>query len=324
MKKQVRIIFGILVLVIAGSRLLADEGIILKLRIYQGVRDSGSIDQEKLNAYTLKKIADTYILSDREVGKEKNSIIKIYNLKYAHYLYKLAMLLKKGSRVETRQGLVLNKRKMNIRIERPFDEKLDLFRVGILSREKDREPLLESKIIISAGKTAVLGFEDSEGMVFFLAINRMKERTEKNIESAKTIEFPKLTSRSVPPYPPEALAKNISGVVILECHTDLQGKVNKIHVKEGPKELAEPARADILKWRYSPWKINGKAEPVRMHLMIFYTIIENSNKSIDTSEKGISETLEKYKPLMRKWQITYPVSAENQAILEVIIAEGKK
>jgi hypothetical protein len=311
------------IVVFGFSWLQADEGVVVKMRLYRGVRDLGKMDQDKMDVYALRKIADACILSDQQASMEKKSIIKIYNLNYAHNLYKLALLLKRGSMVQTRKGLILNKRKTNLRIEW-LAGKPDLFRVGIFPVGKQKKPLLISEIIIPAGKTAVLGFEDSEGKVFFLAINRMKDRTSKDSESAKTVEFPKLISRSAPPYPPDALAKGISGIVILECHTDLEGKVNKIHVIEGPQELTEPAKVDILKWRYSPWKINGKAEPVRMHLMIFYTIIENSKKSIDTSEKGISETLEKYKPLMRKWQTTYAVSIENQAILEIIIAEGKK
>lgn len=323
MNKTVRMISFLWVVAFGFLWLQADEGLVLKMRLYRGVRDSGKTDQDKMDVYALRKIADSCILSDHQASMEKKSIIKIYSLNYAHNLYKLALLLKRGSMVQTSKGLILNKRITNLRIEW-LAGKPDLFRVGILPVEKQKKPLLISEIIIPAGKTAVLGFEDSERNIFFLAINRIKEQAVKGRESVKTVEFPKLISRSTPPYPPEALAKGINGVVILECHTDQEGKVSKIHVIEGPKELAEPAKADILKWRYSPWKINGKAEPVRMHLMIFYTIIEDSKKSIDTSEKGISETLKRYKPLLRKWQTTYPVSAENQAILEIIIAEGKK
>jgi hypothetical protein len=323
MNNTFRMVCFLWVVLFGLSGLQAEEAVVVKMRLYRGVRDSGKMDKDKMDVYALRKIADACILSDQQAGMEKKSIIKIYNLNYAHNLYKLAMLLKRGSMVQTGKGLMLNKRNMNLRIKW-LAGKPDLFRVAILPVGKRNEPLLISEIIIPAGKTAVLGFEDSEGSIFFLAINRIKDRGSPNIKTAKTVEFPKLISRSAPPYPPDALAKGISGVVIMECHTDQDGRVNKIHVIEGPKALAEPARADVMKWRYSPWKINGKAEPVRMHLMIFYTIIENSKKSIDTSEKGISETLEKYKPLMCKWQTTYPISAENQAILEVIIAEGRK
>lgn len=323
MRKPTWITFILLMLAFTISGIPADDVVVLKLRLYQGVRNSGRIDQGNLDSYTLKKIADTCILSDDESGREKSSIIKIYNLKYAHYLYKLGMLLKKGALVQTKHGLLLNKRKMNLQVGY-LVEKPDLFKVGILPLGKDKEPLLMSKLIIPGGKTAVLGFEDSEGKAFFLAINRVDKLAVKSKDQGKTVEFPKLISRSAPSYPPDALVQDISGVVILECHTDLLGKVNRIHVIEGPMALAEPARADVLKWKYSPWKINGRVEPVRMHLIIFYTIIENSNRSIDTSEKAILEALEKYKPMIRKWQTTYPVSEENQAILEIIIAEGKK
>ena len=323
MNKTVRMISILLTLVFVYSWLDADEGILLKLRLYKGIRISGRISQEKMNSYTLRKIADACVLSDQEAGREKKSIIKIYNLKYAHSLYKIGMLLRKGAKVETRQGLILNKRKMNIRIGH-LVEKSDLFKVEILPLGKDKNPLLSSEILIPAGKIAVLGFEDSMGEVFFLAINRLKEQTEKGSESAQTIEFPELTSRSVPPYPSEALAKDISGVVILECHTDVQGKVNNIHVIEGPKALAEPAKVDIFKWRYSPWKINGRAEPIRMHLLIFFQIKSKSGTSIDTSEKEISDTYERYKPIMKKWRTTYPVSDENRAIVEIIIVKGQK
>jgi hypothetical protein len=154
-------------------------------------------------------------------------------------------------------------------------------------------------------------------------LRREKDQNVAKNETIRSIEVPKLISRFEPRYPSSALVKNIDGLVILECHTDLQGQVNNIQVIEGPPELAEPAKIDILKWKYSPWKINGNPEPVRMHLMIFFKITDNSVKSIDTSEAGIEGTYERYKPMMKKWKTSYPVSEENKAILEIIIVEGK-
>jgi hypothetical protein len=317
-----RMILFLLAFFLAGLWLEAGEGIFLTLRLYKGIRDSGKSDPGHLNSYSLKKIADTTILSDEQALKEKNSIIKIYNLKYAHYLYKFEMMLSRNNQRGTVRDVVLDQRELNVVVGHVIGTPAT-FRATILSRQKNEKPLMESDVIIPEGKTAVLGFEDSEGKIYFLALRREKDQNVAKNETIRSIEVPKLISRFEPRYPSSALVKNIDGLVILECHTDLQGQVNNIQVIEGPPELAEPAKIDILKWKYSPWKINGNPEPVRMHLMIFFKITDNSVKSIDTSEAGIEGTYERYKPMMKKWKTSYPVSEENKAILEIIIVEGK-
>lgn len=323
MNQTIKIIALVLILVFGISGLQAGDPVVLKLRLYQGVRDSTVKSGDIMDVYTLRKIADSAILTDREARKEQKSIIKIYSLNYAHMLYKLAMVLKSGHWRETGKGLVMNGRQMNLRIGRPA-EKPDLFKVGILPVGTEKKPLLSSEIVIPANKTAVLGFEDSEGEVFFLAVSRIDNPPAEEKEPLKSVEYPRLTGRSIPPYPPEALDRGISGVVILECHTDIKGKVVRVFALGGPEELIPPSREAVMKWRYSPWIINGKPEPVRMHLVIFYKIIQGSRQSIDTSEEAISETLEKAKPLMKQWRVVEPVSRENRAILEVIIVEGRK
>lgn len=323
MKNNKRVFSLLVIFILTVAGLQAEQGIYITLRIYKGVRNGGKTDPGRLNSYALKKIADATILSDTQNIKEKNSIIKIYNLKYAHYLYKVEMLLSGKTQAENRHNIVLNERQMVILIGHAVG-RTDLFRVRLISRGKNIKPLLESEIIIPEGKTAVLGFEDSEGEIFFLALSRAKDQAVSGNEIFRSVEVPKLISRSVPRYPSSALEKNISGVVILECHTDLQGQVNEIHVLEGPPELAKPVKIDIFKWKYSPWKINGKAEPVRMHLLIFFKIKDESIKTPDTSEKGISDTYERYKPLMSRWKTTCPVSDENKAIVEIVIVEGEK
>lgn len=323
MKNKNHVFSFLLIVVLAGSWLQAGEGIYLTLRIYKGVRDAGKSDPDHVNSYALKKIADATILSDTQAFKEKNSIIKIYNLKYAHYLYKVEMQLPGKGQAENRQNIVLSNRQMVILIGNVAGTP-DLFRARIISREKHKKPLLESEIIIPEGKTAVLGFEDSDENIFFLAMKRVKDRAAAEGKIIKSVEVPELVSRSIPVYPSSALEKNITGVVVLECHTDLQGQINKIHVIDGPLELAEAVKTDIFKWKYSPWKIDGKPEPIRMNLMIFFKIKDESIESPDTSEKGISEIYARYKPMMKKWKTSYPVSEENKAIVEIIIVEGKK
>jgi len=319
-----RIILGFtffVILVFMARTVFTSEGIFLQLRLYKGVKVSKNGVNNNLNSYYLKKIADDYIIPNFEFSKEQNAIIKIYNLKYAHFLYKIEIILKKGSEEKWIQEIVLNKRKMHIQVHNIINRS-DRFKVQILNKEKTEKPLLETEIIIPEEKTAVLGFEDSEDRIYFLALNRKKDQAYQDTDLVKSVEVPKLTHWVTPTYPGEALTKGIDGIVVLECHTDREGHVNKVHAIAGAAELIKASKNAVLKWKYSPWKINGISEPVRYHLVVIFDIRGKRKESKKQREKRMSDLYKKQKPLLKKWKIEYPVSEENKSITEVILVEG--
>jgi len=82
------------------------------------------------------------------------------------------------------------------------------------------------------------------------------------------IEEPKKVKHVVPAYPAEALRAGQSGVVVLECTIDAQGKVASTRVLSGVPPLSESAVKAVGKWRYTPTRLSGVAVPVIMTVTI--------------------------------------------------------
>jgi TonB family protein len=79
-----------------------------------------------------------------------------------------------------------------------------------------------------------------------------------------TIEAPKKVKHVVPTFPAEALRAGLSGVVVLECTIDTQGRVAGTRVLSGVPPLSESAVNAVEKWRYRPTRLNGAPVPVIM------------------------------------------------------------
>jgi protein TonB len=78
-------------------------------------------------------------------------------------------------------------------------------------------------------------------------------------------QMPKLKSEVRIPYPPEAKAKNIEGVVVMDVLIDETGKVRKATLIEGPGfGLNEAAMKAIYDFVFSPAVIDKKTVAVRI------------------------------------------------------------
>lgn len=69
---------------------------------------------------------------------------------------------------------------------------------------------------------------------------------------------PKLISKVLPAYPPEAKQNHIWGDVVLDVTLNDDGTVNAVDVIDGQPLLAEAATAAVKQWRYHPLVVQGK------------------------------------------------------------------
>lgn len=77
---------------------------------------------------------------------------------------------------------------------------------------------------------------------------------------------------SVPPtYPPGALARHITGTVILHVILAVDGSVQNVDVVSGPDELRQAAVDAVKKWRYKPTLLNGKPIEVDTTIQVIFT-----------------------------------------------------
>ena len=92
-----------------------------------------------------------------------------------------------------------------------------------------------------------------------------------------------------PKYPEEALKKEISGKVILECTTDIYGRVKKVEAKEGRPLLSKAAMKAVKQWVYEPYILNNIPKPVK------FTVVVSFNLNGKRTKKSHLAAIEKKK-----------------------------
>jgi protein TonB len=77
-----------------------------------------------------------------------------------------------------------------------------------------------------------------------------------------------------PVYPPEARARGIEGVVLLEIHVDRDGRVVAVDIltSSGFSALDEAARTAALSWRFTPARRDGVPVPARLNKPVRFTL----------------------------------------------------
>jgi len=81
-----------------------------------------------------------------------------------------------------------------------------------------------------------------------------------------SIVTPKILKKVQPEYPPLATAARIQGLVIIEAHVDVNGRVRTATVLRGVTLLDEAALTAVKQWIYKPLLLNG--EPTEFILTV--------------------------------------------------------
>ena len=68
-----------------------------------------------------------------------------------------------------------------------------------------------------------------------------------------------LVKKVQPKYPKEARAARIEGTVVLHAIIDKAGHVQELNLVSGPPMLAPAAIKAVKKWRYRPYRLDGRA-----------------------------------------------------------------
>ncbi len=253
---------GLIIVALTGAvSLAAGDDIAVQLRLYQGFREAEPRQSDVVSAYSLEKIFSGDIFSEAEISKEINTLAKVFNLQKVKTLMNASLVLKVEKGAKTAEVFVLNGRKLVLLLTKVAGEK-DLFAVEVKEKEEAAKPLLATDIVVPEGKTATLGFSDSEEKIFFLTLHRGpdKKSADRDVQRLpKGGKGPKLIKKVDPVYPPEARQAGIEGTVILEATIDIQGKVTNIKVLKGENDLLNKAGIEALRqWEYEPAIVDGK------------------------------------------------------------------
>jgi TonB family protein len=81
-----------------------------------------------------------------------------------------------------------------------------------------------------------------------------------------------LLHKTPPKYPEEAKKARIQGKVELSAIIDKHGKIDKLEVLSGPKELQGSALDAVRTWTYKPFLLNGKPIVVKTIINVIYSL----------------------------------------------------
>ncbi len=123
------------------------------------------------------------------------------------------------------------------------------------------------------------------GLIGLLAAAPVPAQEAPLIAGSEGVPVPKRTKMVKPEYPPEAQARGLRGIVILEVTIDKEGRVGAVDVVRSIPGLDEAAIVAVRKWEYEPAKVAGK--PVAVKLTVPITFLMQLPEI--TRQEGIPE-----------------------------------
>ncbi|MCK4943130.1 MAG: TonB family protein [Candidatus Aminicenantes bacterium] len=286
----------ILFLVVNSPHILANPDSQVDLRLYKGSFPQKSMDKVSVTTdYYLKPMFSGTIILDSNLKEEKEEIKKVFNLLDLKLITQAKWGWKQGRKTKKFQVITLDNREFLLQFFQL--DKNDNFKLEVIEKTKEKaKKLLEVEIILPQERTSIFGFENSAGRPYFISFQRGKDReiTGKESLMVASIKRPRLIKKVQPKYPKEALKKNISGKVILECTMDIYGRVKKLEVTEGHPLLSQAAKEAVKQWVYEPYILNEEPQGVKFTVLIKFNLAGKKKSKSDQSLKKISKKNAKF------------------------------
>jgi len=286
--KMIILLSLILFLLVNSPYIQANPDTQVDLRLYKGSFPQKSMEKVSVTtSYFLKPMFSGTIILDSDLKEEKEEIKKVFNLLDLKLITQAKWGWKKGKGTKKFQVITLDNREFLLQFYQL--DKYDNFKLEVIEKVKEKtKKLLEAEIILPQEKTSIFGFENSAGIPYFISLQR--GRDEKIIGKEPlliaSIKRPKLIRRINPKYPKEALREQISGKVVLECTTDIYGRVTKLEVKEGHPILSMAAIEAVKQWVYEPFIINKEPCGVKFSVTINFNLHGGKKtKTVQSLEK---------------------------------------
>jgi TonB family protein len=301
-----------------------------QLKLYEGFRGESSDAEKVISSYYLKQLSREDVFSDIEVSKEQNTLKRVFNLTDIKLMTQATMRLKKEHNKSPFQVIVLNGRKLLVQLSGIPGQK-DRFRVEVFQDVKTPRSLLETKIILPEKKSAVLGFEDSEGHIYFLSFHRFDDVPPPPLPPApagkpptpipppkdiKDIKNPRLIRKVEAKYPEAAIKAKVEGKVVIEATTNIDGDVVEAKVLQGHPLLGQAAVEAIKQWKYEPYIETGEKKPVQ------FTMIVNFRLPRESEDKTIVLSAQQSPKLIKRVNPKYPPQALKAGVSGKVVIEA--
>lgn len=289
----------ILFLLVDSPQIQANPDTQVDLRLYKGSFPKKSMEKISVTtSYYLKPMFSGTVILDSDLKEEKEEIKKVFSLLDLKLITQAKWGWKKGKRTKKFQVITLDNREFLLQFYQL--DKNDNFKLEVIEKaNKNTKKLLEAEIILPQERTSVFGFENSAGDPYFISLQRGRDKKIIGKEPLliASIKRPKLIRRIIPKYPKEALRDQISGKVLLECTTDVYGRVTELSVKEGLPILSQAAIEAVKQWVYEPFIINKEPREVKFTVTINFNL---SGKKKAETVQSLEKTSKKNQALSRE------------------------
>ncbi len=114
------------------------------------------------------------------------------------------------------------------------------------------------------------GIPTGENLLSESFMSLFSQSETKSSEPKLLVKPPRVLRRVIPIYPQEARITRVTGVVILNCETDIYGRVVKVKALKGHPFLVRAAIKAVKQWLFEPTVVNGKPRPVKFTLTVHF------------------------------------------------------
>ncbi len=103
--------------------------------------------------------------------------------------------------------------------------------------------------------------------------NAARAAQPQRIRVGGNVQVANLIRQVKPPYPPQALASDIEGSVILSAVIGTDGSLSSIRVlKSMGQEMDEAAMSAVSQWMYKPTLLNGEPAEVSTDITVSFNL----------------------------------------------------
>jgi TonB family protein len=244
----------------------AEGDILLQLRFYEGSRGPKPAEAKVVTAYTLRPLFIGNFISVKGLAAEEAELKRVFNLKDLAVLVQTQWAWERDKAEKRFQMVVLNGHEFLLQVVKL--QAAHAFQVQVIDQGKKEKPaLLDSEIVLPAGKISVFGFEDSLSQPFFLAIQRQADAASIQGSAPQLVPFPeivpvpKLRKRVEPAYPEKMRQSGQTAGVTLQVDVDKEGNVWSVIAFGEENEFVKSAVAAVKQWQVEPLVVDGEAQP---------------------------------------------------------------
>ncbi|MEN6312055.1 MAG: energy transducer TonB [Acidobacteriota bacterium] len=280
----------------------------MRLRIFEGVKEGIAAAPAADTSSYLKYSFSANFKADENLAEEQAQVQRIFNLKEARLLTEGMFDWKMGNPRSVDYVFRLDGREYLLRVKggnlnaTPGSVATQSFGVEVLEKTgvaaAGQVSLLDTDITVSSLKSVtVLGFEDSRGKPYFIALRQTKMYADEALfkgsgltvgERVPDIKPPRLIHSVDPVYPEAAKKAGVAGVVIVELTIGDDGKVARVAVLKSVPLLEQAVVDAVRQWAYEPLIVDGKRRPVVLTATIQFMLARDKDGNITGAQAVIA------------------------------------